>query len=788
MATASYQVQNNYDEQQFRPFELNYEAQLKELGAKNQYWMEGVNKIQSAYSKITGLNPQWSKNKEALKSFNEAAKEKIKKIASTDLGIQGNAEQVNDVIAPLYDMTNPVSEGIILDDYANKTGQSLIKTIESYKTKDKGIYYSPTNEKYALEWYQDYIKKSRDPNASLDDLRRVRENMKGYTPYHDYSKSVMEAIKNCPENSSTTVRPNGSMYFETRTTKTKDVGPCVESMLNSQDLTQMNIDGYVQFGKDYQSLGNKVLELSSKKVNNYSIDLGKIAARLTEPNVSPQEREALVQQQNEMNSELDRLNTLNGKISSGDYSDIEKNYETYAGLIHRTSVINNLGRSFSKHIDDIDIKENAVGMLEARLQHEATMDYNDKLWQTEENRKKEEGLNNRALLTYMSKGQKEPLPEIVTPGLSDDKSKNIVTTKESFLESGKNIKNSLHDTETQLFSYIYANFGGGAKLDTRDPKQIESFVRTILENNPKAKADKNVQTYLNDYEKKKMNVDLWNTLYNNINENIQKDIKSNLDLTGNIVIQNFKGESFSMKKSDIINNIIVKEDPYGLGKAYYIKNNKGNLTRVRMTQDILNIAGKGYDISTDHYAQAVTPTTMLMSNENMNLDDKNIFRNQLLTAFSSYIDPETKKPSITKVDDIRLGRTDWQGKIEVTLPGVTNDEGLTRLRSLGYNDAKMTTTGNFIVSGVKDFVSPNADKMLPTVIQLSMDKIKNTSYPPQQEVPILSTYKNKFKVYTKKSTPGMIYVRDLTKGVQSNPVYSTENISELEQTLLGFTR
>ena len=35
--------------------------------------------------------------------------------------------------------------------------------------------------------------------------------------------------------------------------------------------------------------------------------------------VTKEEREALTQQQNEINTELDRLNTLNGKISSGDY-------------------------------------------------------------------------------------------------------------------------------------------------------------------------------------------------------------------------------------------------------------------------------------------------------------------------------------------------------------------------------------------------------------------------------------------------------------------------------------
>lgn len=790
MPIASYQQPNSYQELEMRPFELNYEAQLKELGAKNQYWMEGVNKIQSAYSKITGLSPQWAKNKEALKSFNESAKEQIKKIAGTDLGVQGNADQVQDVIAPLYDTSNPISEAILLDDFHNKKGQALLKTIETYKTKDKGIYYSPTNEKYALEWYQDYIRKSNDPNASLEDLRKIKENVKGYTPYYDYNKDVMEAIKNCPENSSGSAEING-IYFQRTETKTKDVGPCVESMLNEKAISQMNIDGYVHYGKDYQSVGSKILGLSNKKAKKHSENLGEIAARLVSPNVTPEEKASLIKQQKDIQAELARLNSLNTKLSSGDFSDIEKNYEFYAGFAQRSDIISKLGESYSKHEDDSDIEVNPAELLRIRLEHESAMDYNDKVFTHNENEIRMNHTEKLAMINQSGKTgkQEEEFPaEIVTPGVATKDGKDIEVTRESFLENGKNIKDSLHETEAELFSYIYKNYGNNVKLDTRDPRQMESFVRNILEKDPKAKADTRVQSYLNQYEKKKMNVDLWNTLYTNIEQKIKLDLdREEKSLSGNITLENFRGETFTMPKKDILKRVVVKRDPYTNELNQYIVNKDNLLTRLKKNDFFTSIVNKNKELRDKHYATAVTPTTMLMSNERQNADENDVFRRQLLTTFSSYIDPETKKPSISKLSDIRLGRTDWQGKVEVYLPGVTGDDGITKLRSLGYT-AEEVSKGNFIIKDAKEFNSPNADKMLPTMINLSMDKIKNTSYPPQQEVPIMTTYKNKYRVFTIKSTPGIIYVRDLTKGVKSSPVYNTENISELTETLLNLPR
>ena len=498
MSTATYNQNNSYQELDFRPFSLDYESSLKELGSKNQYWMEGVNKIQSAYSKITGLNPQWAKNKEALKAFNEQAKEQIKKIASTDLGVQGNAEQVNGVVAPLYDMTNPVSESIILDDYANKTGQSLVKTIESYKTKDKGIYYSPNNAKYALEWYQDYMKKASDPNASLDDLRKIKENVKGYTPYHDYSKELTDAITKCPENSTTTTESKNG-YFIVNSSLTKDVGPCVETLLSPKALSQMDIDGYVQFGKNYQALGNTISGMNDKTINNYSVNLGKIAARLAIPGISEEEKTALTQQQDRINIKLNELNTLNSKLSSGDYSDIESNYGHYSGLAHRMSTINNLGKAFSKHSDKTEVEADPFALLQARLQHESIESERDRRFEAEQTERKEAGLNDRALLSAQvslskSDKSKQPVTELVSSGSATEED-DIKTDKESFLQSGQTIKNELNNVEQELFNYVYKVYGRNAKLDIFDKKQLESFVQGVIENDPRAKADQTIQGY-----------------------------------------------------------------------------------------------------------------------------------------------------------------------------------------------------------------------------------------------------------------------------------------------------
>ena len=99
MPTSSYIQPNSYQELDFKPYKLDYNAVLKEASAKTSYWMEGAAKIQDAYSKITGLAPQNIKNRESLNNFNLQVKDQIKKLAGSDLGIQGNANKINDIIA-----------------------------------------------------------------------------------------------------------------------------------------------------------------------------------------------------------------------------------------------------------------------------------------------------------------------------------------------------------------------------------------------------------------------------------------------------------------------------------------------------------------------------------------------------------------------------------------------------------------------------------------------------------------------------------------------------------------
>lgn len=787
MPQSSYLQNNSYSELDFKPYNLDYSSILKEASAKTSYWMEGAAKIQQAYSKITGLAPQFIKNKEALNEFNSQVKDKIKKLAGTDLSIQGNANMINDVIAPLYDTSNPTSEAILLDDSYNKAGQNLLKTIENYKTKDKGAAYSPNNEKYATEWYQEYMKKAQDPNASLNDLRSLRSQVKQYTPYYDYTKELEFAITKCPENSSTTDSVKG-LYNITTFSATKQAGPCVQSFLSDKAKSQMQIDGYVEYGKNYSALGNDILKMNKSTIDDYSKELGLVALKLQDAKITPEEKEAYEQYKASLQSELNKLNSLTTKISNGDYSDIEKNYEQYAGMAHITSKISSLGKAFSSAKDKTEIRGDEVGMMYTKLQADIV-----------ENRFKErnanyrallneEGANTRAGLTPDGK-QKQPIPESLSYEAADG-STDIVMDKTKFLEQGKSIIESTWDAELSLSNYVFSKYGRNSGVNIKNKKEAETYIKGLIATNPLVQQDPTVQQMTNEIENRRLHYNLWNVENKRIEQQIIKDLK---ETQQPITVKTVNGNIYTVKPENFDKNLTFKPLLHKAGYKGYVNitDSKGNIIRqeelngLTQSNELYNKTKKVIStLENDYYKTAVTPSQLWVSNENRNLSKTDPIRQRLSTVLSVLSSDEDGKKRL-EYDDIKIGRNNLNGDVEIILPkmavNTVDNVNIAKeaLRAeFKSEDPINMGNGKFKLKGVAEFKDPTSnDAYLESTIARIMNSVSQTNFDPQEEIPILNNYKNRFEVYTKKSTPGLIFMYDKT--IPNSSIVTTTNISEL---------
>lgn len=802
MATSSYQIQNSYDELKYRPYELDYSSILKEASAKTSYWMEGAAKIQQAYSKITGLNPQFKQNKEALNSFNSQVKDQIKKLAGTDLGIQGNANQINNIIAPLYDTSNNTSKAIILDDSYNKAGQSLMKEIENYKTKDKGIHYSQDNEEYAMGWYKKYMKKAQDPNASLKDLEELRGEIKGYTPYYDASQEIKTAIEKCPENKSSRESIQG--YYKTNSTEiSKNSSDCIQAFLSDKAKNQFNIEGYVKYGKNYEALGNHMVMLSKGSLDQYNKQLGEVGLKLSDKKLTDNERQSYETVQKSIQSEIDKINTLTSKVGIKDFSDIEANYEQYAGQVYYQSKIKSFEAFNKKPEDNLiqSINPDMVGLTLKKLEIEMAENERQRQFDAQQNVYKEGNANYRANLKEegdyaragMTKDGKkiEPIPESTSFETATGET-DVVMDKASFLSTGQGIATDLEKSEVNLANYIVSKYGKDSKISANNRIQRETFVKGILANNAIAKNDLSLQSMLKEYKDKKLYYTLWSTENNRIKEQIKNEVESNAKP---IIVETVDGKKYSIDPKNFRTNLSFT--PFasqgGAGVAGFVKltDAKGNVTKtlpIKYAESIYDKT-KTFDMSEEkYYKTAITPNTLWTSNENRNLakQDKNPdpIRQRLSTILTGIPADTEGKKNIT-YEDIKIGRNNLNGDVEILLPVTATQSQIEKQLRASFKSENIVNKGNgkYVLKGIQEFKDPLAnDVVLGSMLSRIMTNIQETPYNIHEEIPIINDYNNRFNIYTKKSTPGLIYIYDKKeKGVP----YTETNISKVIDYLKG---
>ncbi len=790
MPTSSYLSNNDYNVNAFRPFELDYSSVLQEAATKQSYWLQGVSKIQQGWKAINDLDPLYTQNKETLTKFNESAKEQISKLSKTDLSIADNANQIKDIIKPLYDTTNPMSKSILTDSELNKFYKGEFAKVDQYKIKNKGEEYSQVNEAYLHAKYNDYASGAdmNDPNIA-DHLEEKWKTKTGYVPYYNYQNDIQEGLKNCKDNSRTDTNPTGKGYMETSSYSgrtAEQMSQCISASLSPKALNQIGIEGYVHYGKNYGALQTDLLDNITRDQTSNTKNIATLQARLADKTISAQEKESI-------NKTISALSDQNGQLNEQftkfqDINHIQNNYDNLSNYSYYGKTMSTLGKAYEHQSESHIYKEDAFDLLKYKTandnaqsylqkQHEIAMDQNDKIFTAQQNALNRETTLKAAGIRGKGKGTGSDNSVIDPTDITVMNSTEQPTerTPEMFYQEGKSLLDSHASLQSQILDYAKST-GLIKENQVTDPT---TFIGVLQQN---AKNDPMLSGLLQQYKSNEMLMNLHNT------EQGRLDVEKNkrfaeLDKTP-VTLKLDNGQEIKLKPSQMRQYLISKSGPV---QAYqsnpttgipmssnssqdfslYYRDPNGNEYRIKNGADINKVYDKIKTITNDIFKSKLVPNYKVMSLSSRNMEDDDPVRQRFADQFSNILDDKGK--SVIEYKDVRLLDTDLKGKVMVSLPGISFKEVQKR-----YPTAKNLSSeedGRFIIDDPK-FNLMNDPAGLNMVMSTNLENIKQDvmtnsgKYGPQiTEIPILANYHG-YDVYTSpiSSQSGTVYIKNLKDG------------------------
>lgn len=342
MAATSPYTQNDYQAvSNFRPYELPINDIFKAISAQNQFWDAGAAKVKAVYDNALNLKLSLEPNKEIRKKYLEDAEKQLTKLSSMDLSDPSVQRQGFALFKPLFQ-----DEGIVYDDLTTRHYEKVRNDAMMYRSKENGKGYSDINMQYAMQGYNEFIN-SKDRMAG----KQFYGNRKEYTPYYDYTEDFSKSLKDCKPSSIETTSPNygssGSMTGYMKESYSKllsaaQVRGCLEAGLSTNAKRQLEIEGSVSYRNNLPVLASDTAQYLSGVSNNLSTNLQQLsatkAAISSRKDLSDADKAAAIAsidaQTKAITQELDTTNHSVSKLVSGDYTDLQNNFDTYAGSIY----------------------------------------------------------------------------------------------------------------------------------------------------------------------------------------------------------------------------------------------------------------------------------------------------------------------------------------------------------------------------------------------------------------------------------------------------------------------
>lgn len=490
MATASYISNNDYNlVKDIRPFDMPYQSTIQEISTKQQYWKLGADRIKSAYEQAAGLNPQYTQGKEYLKGFMQDATKSLEKLSKSDLSVMDNSQQAIGVFKPLFDVSNPLNEELLMDSELYYHYKKQNQTSDIYRTKDGGKEWNENNDFYYKKSQQKYLQ-----DAEKGDYSTIRDNFKNrksFIPYYDYKKELSDIQEMCKGASSDTQDVSGMyLHQSSRSGCTPEqLSLAFQTGLSDRARQQIHIDGFRNFYGNEDSLARRFKEINVDGFKAISDKLQIEIAAIELGGVSKdelqklQEKKALQQEYNKKySSSLEEYNNIT-KGNSIDY--IKNNYDKIAGDVYFNDISMQLGNAFRTDKSVEKLTPDAVSMLIYKSNAErnlAILNNNAaaKLEEQKHNYKLEENAQDAALKLLQAK--KEGKVDDNTPGktilspeynnITDDDLK--VTPNKYYNEKVAPAKQATDDSFENLSSYLNQKINLGGELTTTN---IDNFIK-----------------------------------------------------------------------------------------------------------------------------------------------------------------------------------------------------------------------------------------------------------------------------------------------------------------------
>lgn len=256
------------------PQDLNFLNQA--MAFKQQRFDANAARIQGEIDAFKNLDVMKAEDKEYINNRLTALVEEVNSYAAGDLSSDNVTRNISHHIRQTLD---PKAINAIT---STNRAKSLLDTINEVKTKNPQ-FYAPQNEEFAL----------RGLNSWLDDGQAGTEYTGGsYVNYHDYNKELESAMKNVDKFANVTKKtyPNGQGYFvteENRILSEAEVRSIAKQSLSQQSRNQLQIDGWMAFGKDdlqttkslFEDYTNNIIRRNDQEIARQSLIYGKTGSK-----------------------------------------------------------------------------------------------------------------------------------------------------------------------------------------------------------------------------------------------------------------------------------------------------------------------------------------------------------------------------------------------------------------------------------------------------------------------------------------------------------------------------
>lgn len=346
--TASPYSGNDYTAVSTRPINLPVNDIMKAFVAKNQYWEEGARRVKSVYENALDLSLTKTANRVIKDDYLRNAQEEIKKLSASDMGDVSVQRAGISVFTPLLK-----DEGIMSDDQATKYISRVNAEALNFRNRDGGKEYSATNHAYALDGAAEFQDpKNTDRMAGKKYLQQAKE----YTPYYDTTTEMLNIKSKCGDvsNTSTSIDQGYINSVTNAGTSADKLHDCITSGLSDKALKQFQINGYVQYGKNYKALGDDYVHTLNQTEQQIRAKMAVQAGYITATGknaLSPDMQKYYTSENELLNKRLANVQQSRNNIMAGDYKELQTNYESIAGSVFTNRALTNFSNSFytAKH-------------------------------------------------------------------------------------------------------------------------------------------------------------------------------------------------------------------------------------------------------------------------------------------------------------------------------------------------------------------------------------------------------------------------------------------------------